>query len=70
MAPIRIGKCKNNGRHYKCDQTKCLNRKESVTELIDQVKEDICKNYCKYAEECEERLENGEELRKCPLDKL
>lgn len=42
----------------------------SVTAILDEVKEDICKNYCKYAKECEERMEAGEELRECPLDRL
>ena len=42
----------------------------SVTETIEEVKDDFCRNYCKYAEECEERMEADEALRPCPLDKL
>ena len=42
----------------------------NVTQILEEVKEDFCKNYCKYSKECEERLEEGEELRDCPLDRL
>ena len=42
----------------------------NVTQILDEVKEDVCKNYCKYSKECEERMEAGEELRDCPLDRL
>lgn len=42
----------------------------TLTQILDEVKEDICKNYCKYAKECAERMEAGEELRECPLDRL
>ena len=41
-----------------------------VTEIIEQVKQEFCMEYCKYYEECEERAENGEKLRDCPLDRL
>lgn len=42
---------------------------ENVTDIIAQVKEEICREYCKYAEECTEKLENGENV-SCPLDRL
>lgn len=42
----------------------------TATEIIEQVKEDFCRNYCKYTEECEERMEKDEDLRECPLDRL
>lgn len=67
--PIRIGKCKNNGRHYKCNE-KCLNRKQSITEIIEDLRTDFCNNYCKYADECEDRAEEGKEPMPCPLDRL
>lgn len=43
---------------------------EKVTDIITQVKEDICNNYCKYTAECWDRLDNGEETRPCPLNRL
>ena len=42
----------------------------NVTQILEEVKVTFCKEYCKYAEECEERLDKGEELRDCPLDRL
>lgn len=42
----------------------------SVIEILEEVKADICNNYCKYKEECDKRMEAGEELRDCPLDRL
>ena len=42
----------------------------TVEAMLEHIKEDFCNNYCKYAKECEERMDNGEELRPCPLDKL
>lgn len=42
----------------------------TATEITEQAKEDFCMNYCKYTEECEERMEKDEDLRECPLDRL
>ena len=42
---------------------------ENVTDIIAQAKEEICRDYCRYTEECMEKLDNGEE-RSCPLDRL
>lgn len=42
----------------------------TVRAIIAEVIADFCINYCKYAKECEERMEKGEELRDCPLDRL
>lgn len=43
---------------------------ENVTDIIAQVKDEFCNDYCKYTEECMDRLRNNEELRPCPLDRL
>lgn len=45
---------------------------DSVTRIIEEVSEQICDNFCKYCETCDENCEcewirNGN---KCPLDKL
>lgn len=47
-------------------------REQSITEIIVSVCEDICDNYCKYRETCDDNAEcepirNGQ---KCPLDRL
>lgn len=42
----------------------------TVTEIIEDVRNDICSNFCKYAEECDQKMEKNEEPRKCPLDRL
>lgn len=42
----------------------------NITQILEEVKTDFCLNYCKYAAECQERFEKGEELRDCPLDRL
>lgn len=42
----------------------------NVTDIIAEVKADFCRNYCKYAEECDARMANNEEQIPCPLDKL
>ena len=65
--PIRIGKCKNNGRHYKCDNKRCLNRKQSITEIIEDLRTDFCNNYCKYAEECDQRAEKKRRTEKVSI---
>lgn len=44
---------------------------KTLTQILEEVKEDICDNYCKYAEQCYEAMENGEEDSIiCPLDRL
>ena len=45
---------------------------QSITSMLQQIVEDICDNYCKYRETCDEDalcdiIRNGEQ---CPLDKL
>jgi len=42
---------------------------DNVTDIIAQVKEEICRDYCKRAEECAQKLESGEDV-SCPLDRL
>lgn len=45
---------------------------KSVTRIIEEVREDICNNYCKYRVTCDENAE-CEVIRtggECPLDKL
>lgn len=43
---------------------------KTISEKIEEIKEEICKNYCKYEWECMNRLENNQDTRPCPLDKL
>ena len=48
-----------------------MEKKKTATQIIEEVKEEICDNFCKYRETCvllmeEDRLD---ELN-CPLDKL
>ena len=45
---------------------------QSIASMLEQVAADICDNYCKYRETCEEEamcdiIRDGEQ---CPLDKL
>lgn len=42
----------------------------TVTEIIEEVKNDFCLNYCKYTGECDKKLDEGEDMRPCPLDRL
>ena len=42
----------------------------TVIEILEEVNEDFCMNYCKYKEECDEKMEANEDLRECPLDRL
>lgn len=49
---------------------KRLGAGKTATEMIEEAKDEFCKGYCKYAAECEERMEKDELLRPCPLDKL
>ena len=42
----------------------------TVIEILEEVKADFCNNYCKYKEECDEKMEADEDLRECPLDRL
>lgn len=42
----------------------------TVEIILEQVKNEFCNDYCKYTGECTEKMDNGEELRPCPLDKL
>lgn len=40
----------------------------TVTALLNKATTEFCLNFCKYAEECAEAIQNNEELRSCPLD--
>ena len=44
---------------------------KTLTQILEEVKEDICDNYCKYRDACEILIEE-EELDDftCPLDRL
>lgn len=42
----------------------------TVTDIIAAAKDEFCTKFCKYAEECIEKIKNNEELRECPLDWL
>ena len=47
---------------------------ETVTKIIDEVREDMCTNYCKYADDATSLLDDQEALDaicgKCPLNRL
>lgn len=42
---------------------------KTVTDIIEEVRSEICIDYCKYHDECIEMLDNGGDFY-CPLDKL
>lgn len=42
---------------------------KTVTDIIDEVRSEMCIDYCKYRDECYETLANGDDFY-CPLDKL
>ena len=44
---------------------------KKITEIIEEVKCEFCREFCKYAEECDKEIEEkGKVTRYCPLDKL
>lgn len=44
---------------------------KTVSEIIEEVRTELCNEFCKYAKECDKELkEKGEITRYCPLDKL
>ena len=48
--------------------------KQSISEIINEVREDICNNFCKYSTEYDE-LDDFDDvpeicMTKCPLDRL
>lgn len=48
-----------------------MGNQKSVTDLIEEVREDICNKYCKYAEKGMVSDETIEDIcTKCPLNKL
>ena len=59
----------------KCNPGACYSRQKlqpqpTVSDVIEEVKAEFCINFCKYTEECEKRLDNNEDLRECPIDRL
>lgn len=66
----------NDNDVYEQRRQKCIEARQdfycgtSVTDIIEVVKEKFCINFCKYADECQAKLEAGEDLRPCPLDRL
>lgn len=42
---------------------------QSVIDIIEEVKEEICNQYCKKFKECSEALDEGKDFY-CPLDRL
>ena len=42
---------------------------KTVTDIIEEVKQEMCDGYCKYVKECNEMLDDGDDFY-CPLDKL
>ena len=43
---------------------------KTATQIIEEVKEEICDSFCKYRETCDEYLENDDPDFYCPLDRL
>lgn len=48
---------------------------KSITEQIEEIKEDICNNYCKYPDTWDEQKEgceliDSEHCQNCPLNRL
>ena len=44
---------------------------KTLTQILEEVKDEICNNYCKYKAECDEALEDNDPDRiHCPLDRL
>lgn len=43
--------------------------KKTVTDIIEDVKNEMCKDFCKYVKESEEALDEDREFY-CPLDRL
>ena len=44
---------------------------KTLTQILEEVKEEICDNYCKFSKQCAELLENDEaDSIVCPLDRL
>lgn len=43
---------------------------KTLTQILEEVKEENYSQYCKYTEDCINRMEDNEEPRKCPLDRL
>lgn len=44
---------------------------KTLTQILEEVKEDICDNYCKLREQCGEYIEAGDyDKIICPLDRL
>ena len=42
---------------------------KTVTDIIEEVRSEMCDGYCKYVKECSEALDEGNDFY-CPLDKL
>ena len=42
---------------------------KTATDIIEEAKNEMCIDYCKYKDKCIETLDNGGEFY-CPLDKL
>ena len=45
-------------------------RKQTISEIIEEVKTDICDNYCKYPNEIRDEDELYDICKKCPLVRL
>lgn len=42
---------------------------KTVTDILEEVKHEMCIDFCKYTKECAEAINRGVEV-PCPLDKL
>ena len=50
-------------------EDKMINNQKTVTMQIQEVIEEMCENYCKFKEECSEKIEKDEVIT-CPFDRL
>ena len=41
----------------------------TVTDIIEEVRQEMCNDYCKYHKECDKALEEGKDF-PCPLGRL
>lgn len=58
MQPVRVGL-----------EDKMINNQKTVTMQIQEVIEEMCENYCKFKEECSEKIEKDEVIT-CPFNRL
>ena len=47
-----------------------MNKEKSITQILDDVKSEICDKYCKYPYEIEDEADLDEICKNCPLERL